>query len=50
MKIYKHEKDLSKHEKGLSDLEHSKMYRYFITKGLSQILCVDKIRPGHIAI
>ena len=26
-------KSLSEHEKGLSDLNHSKMYRQFITKG-----------------
>ena len=31
--ICKHEKGLSKHENHLSDLDHSKIYRQFITKG-----------------
>ena len=51
MKIYKHEKDLSKHkkglskhEKGLSDLEHSKMYRYFITKGSKACKACQEVR------
>ena len=54
MKIYKHEKDLSKHEKGLSkhekglsDLEHSKMYRYFITKGSNMLLNLPIILSGN---
>ena len=31
-------KDLSKHEKGLSDLDHSKIHRQFITKGSREIV------------
>ena len=32
----KKEKGLSEHEKGLSDLEHSKIHRQLITKGFNQ--------------
>ena len=35
--ICKHEKSLSEHEKGLSDLNHIKMYREYISqKGLGK--------------
>ena len=40
--LSKHEKGLSEYEKGLSDLNHTKMYRQFITKG-SKILYNDII-------